>query len=318
MMKGACSDLSGTVGGPAVPLPQVIVRFCASGKLAAWRRYNRSVPANDCSGFDLPPMTFTIDIREKNGLRTLHFETESIQGAMRIARPWDLELEYTRVMMASLLMRDADNFPRNILLIGLGAGSLTKFLYRNCPWARITVVEIEPRVVAAAKQYFALPDDPARLNIVVGDGVEFVTSAQQAYDLILVDGFNEHGHPGELNSLPFYQACRDTLVQQGILVVNLIGLCRGAKGGFAHIEAAFERRALIFPACKSGNTIAFATTGKPVDIPLSVLKTRATMLRVRSGLDLLHTLVKLESEIALRGEEAELLAASGFDPTFTF
>ena len=45
---------------------------------------------------------------------------------MRIARPWRLELDYTREMMASLLLPDDARFPRNVLLIGLGAASLTK------------------------------------------------------------------------------------------------------------------------------------------------------------------------------------------------
>jgi spermidine synthase len=71
-------------------------------------------------------------------VRTLHFGSEWIQGAMRIARPWNLELEYTREMMASLLLRDA---PGKVLLIGLGAASLTKFLYRHYPLAHLTVVE---------------------------------------------------------------------------------------------------------------------------------------------------------------------------------
>src|SRR5512139_2065516 len=99
-------------------------------------------------------MATPIDIREESGVRTLHFGSDWIQGAMRIARPWHLELDYTREMMASLLLRDDAHFPREVLLIGLGAASLTKFIYRHCPLARLTVVEIEPRVVAAARQFF--------------------------------------------------------------------------------------------------------------------------------------------------------------------
>lgn len=90
-------------------------------------------------------MSFPIDIREAAGVRTLHFGSDWIQGAMRIARPWRLELDYTREMMASLLLRDDARFPRNVLLIGLGAASLTKFLYRYYPQTKLTVVEIEPR-----------------------------------------------------------------------------------------------------------------------------------------------------------------------------
>jgi len=240
-------------------------------------------------------MDFSIDIKEKDGLRTLHFDSRWTQGAMRIDQPWHLELEYTRVMMACLLLREKSSFPRKVLLIGLGAGSLAKFLYRHCPAAHLTAVEIDPRVAEVARQSFALPDDPARLDIVIADGVEYMQTCAQTYDLILVDGFNEHAHPGDLNALPFYEACRARLSEQGVLVVNLIGLSPGVKGGFAHIEAAFNGRALMFPKCKSGNTIAFATMGG-VSIPLSELKERAVALEQRIGLALMPTLNKLEHE----------------------
>jgi hypothetical protein len=41
------------------------------------------------------------------GVRSLHFGSHWIQGAMRIARPYALELDYTRDMMLALLLRSA-------------------------------------------------------------------------------------------------------------------------------------------------------------------------------------------------------------------
>jgi spermidine synthase len=48
----------------------------------------------------------SIDISEEAGVRYLHFGSSWVQGAMRIARPWALELDYTREMMLPLLLRD--------------------------------------------------------------------------------------------------------------------------------------------------------------------------------------------------------------------
>ncbi|MBI5005593.1 MAG: fused MFS/spermidine synthase [Nitrosomonadales bacterium] len=239
-------------------------------------------------------MTFTIDIREKHGLRTLHFDSGWMQGAMHIGQPWALALEYTRVMMAVLLLREESRFPRNVLLIGLGAGSLAKFLYRHCPSACITAVEIDARVAEAARRHFELPDDAQRLQVVIGDGAEHIRSTDQTYDLIMVDGFNERAHPGDLNTLPFYQACRARLGGQGLLAVNLIGLSHGVKGGFAHIEEAFDHRAVLFPRCKSGNSIAFAASGDKVDLALAELQERARALEGRTGLALLPVICKLD------------------------
>lgn len=239
-------------------------------------------------------MTYPIDISEEAGVRYLHFGSLWIQGAMRIARPWHLELDYTKEMMASLLLREDAQFPRRVLLIGLGAASLTKFLYRNYPLAKLTVVEIEPRVVAAARQFFKLPDDPKRLNIVIADGAQFIAGNDKSYDLILVDGFDEDARPGELDTLPFYQMCRARLNDRGVMAVNLLGRSRGHAASLERLREAFDGRALAFPSCDSGNVIALAATGDPIRIGLDDLKEQAEALKEETGLNLLPTLTRIE------------------------
>ena len=145
-------------------------------------------------------MPTPVDISEEAGVRYLHFGSEWIQGAMRIARPWALELDYTREMMASLLLRPEPAWPRSVLLVGLGAASLTKFLYRHLPQEKLTVVEIEPSVVAAAQQFFKLPEDPKRLKIEIADGVAWLAASDKTFDLILVDGFDADARAGALDT----------------------------------------------------------------------------------------------------------------------
>ena len=236
----------------------------------------------------------TIEIREEAGVRTLHFGSEWIQGAMRIARPWNLELEYTREMMMSLLLHDDSRFPRKVLLIGLGAASLTKFLYHNYPLAKLTVVEIEPDVVSAARQFFKLPEDPKRLNIVIDDGAEFVINTDKHYDLILVDGFDSQARSGPLNTLPFYQNCRARLTCNGIIAINLLGSGRDHKANLERIHTVFNGSALTLPSCASGNVIALATTGEPARIALDDLREQALALKEKTGLNLLPTISRLE------------------------
>jgi len=235
-------------------------------------------------------MSYPIDIREEAGVRTLLFSSEWIQGAMRISRPWNLELEYTREMMASLLLRDP---PRKVLLIGLGAASLTKFLYRHYPLAHLTVVEIEAAVVAAARQFFKLPEDPKRLNLVIGDGAEYVLNSNGKFDLILVDGFDENAHSGALETLPFYQACRTCLSSEGIMAVNLLTRSRNPEAITARIVKAFDGRLLQFPSCESGNAIVFAASGNTIEISLDALKECALKLKEATGLNLFPTLARL-------------------------
>jgi spermidine synthase len=252
------------------------------------------------------PMAISIDIREEAGVRTLHFGSSWIQGAMRIARPWNLELDYTKEMMASLLLREESRFPRKVLLIGLGAASLTKYLYRNYPLAKLTVVEIEPAVVAAARQFFKLPEDPLRVNMVIGDGVEYVMASDKNWDLILVDGFDADARAGALDTLPFYQAAQARLSSNGIMAVNLLGRSKGFAASVERIQAAFEGRALAFPSCDSGNTIAFGAAGDAIRIDLDDLKEQALELKRTTGLNLLPTLTRLEQAQSCIGGMLEL------------
>jgi spermidine synthase len=192
--------------------------------------------------------------------------------------------------MASLLLREA---PRKVLLIGLGAASLTKFLYRHYPLAHLTVVEIESAVVAAARQFFKLPEDPKRLELLIGDGAEYVLNSNGNFDLILVDGFDENAHSGKLETLPFYQACRTLLSNEGIMAVNLLTRTRNPEVITARIAEAFDDRALAFPSCESGNAIVFAASGDPIEISLDDLKESALKLKESTGLNLLPTLARL-------------------------
>ncbi len=233
-------------------------------------------------------------ISEKAGIRYLHFSSDWIQGAMRITRPWSLELEYTREMMSCLLLRTDPTWPRNALLIGLGSGSLTKFLRRHRPAARLTVAEIEPKVVAAAQQYFHLPEDDAHLQIVIADGADFLAGSDKQFDLIMVDGYDAEARTGRLDSLACYLDCRSRLSEEGLLVVNLLSRRKGSAASIERLLEAFGSRALAFPSCASGNVIAFAAAGTAIGLGLGDMRQTARALKSATGLNLLPTVARLE------------------------
>ena len=236
-------------------------------------------------------------VSESAGVRYLHFGSHWIQGAMRVARPWALELDYTREMMAALLLRSDPAWPRSVLLIGLGAGSLTKFLHRHRPAAHLTVVEIDPEVVDVARQHFKLPTEDARLEVIIDDGASWLAgtpASKRRFDLILVDGFDENARTGLLDSLPFYLNCKARLSSTGLLVTNLLSKRKGVRKSLERIEEAFDGRALAFPSCDSGNVVAFAATGAPIDHGIGELKVAARSLKAETDLNLLPTISRLE------------------------
>jgi len=108
---------------------------------------------------------------------------------MCTSRPDELELDYTKIMMGFLLL---NHRPRHIAMIGLGGGSLAKFCYRNLPDTRITVLEINPHVIAL-RQEFLVPDDNERFQVIEADGADFVRDADPEFDVLLVDGYDPQG-----------------------------------------------------------------------------------------------------------------------------
>ena len=234
-----------------------------------------------------------ITISEERGVRFLHFGSPWVQGAMRIARPWALELEYTRELMAPLLFRGPE-WPRRVLQVGLGAGSITKFLHRHRPEAKVTVVEIDPEVVTAARLHFRLPDTGPTLRITLGDGAEHVAAKDRAYDLIVADGYDEKGRAGMLDSEPFYANCLRRLAPGGMLSVNLLTRTRGVKASVDRLRKAFDDRVLVLAPSEAGNTVAIASASERIDESFADLRKSAAWLKTTTGLDLAATVARLE------------------------
>ena len=234
----------------------------------------------------------SIKIYQKAGVRYLRFDSHWIQGAMRIARPWSLELDYTREMMMALLMRPDRGWPRSVLQVGLGAASITKFLHRNLTKAKLDVVEIDQEVVLNAWQFFRLPEESARLNIEIGDGYRYMATTRRRFDLILVDGFDAKGRAGKLHTLPFYRMCRARLNDGGMMVTNLLSRRKRAKPNANPIRKAFDDRVLILPPCDA-NTVAVAKVGAPIRLTFDALRASAQNFRSRTGLNLLPAIARL-------------------------
>lgn len=148
---------------------------------------------------------------------SMHFDMSATQSRMRRADPCALDLDYTRTMMACLMLRPR---PASMLMVGLGGGSLAKYWHRWLPESDVTVVEINPHVIAMRDE-FLVPRDGERFRVVRGDGAEVVASITRPHDVVFVDGFNYDGQPEGLCTPAFYADCLRAVGDTGVLVVNL-------------------------------------------------------------------------------------------------
>ena len=224
----------------------------------------------------------SVYVSERHGVRSLHIGSDTIQSSMRIARPNDLELSYTRSMMGFQLFAPP---PASVLMIGLGGGSLAKFVYHRIPAARIEAVEVSPRVVAIARQYFHVPADDERFRIVVTDGAEHVRRGDVTADVVLVDGYEGDTYVEALASPAFYAACRERLAPGGVVVVNLWGGDKLFYTLSKRIEDVFPGGTLCLPAERPGNVAVFGFERKPGPLAWSALEARARDLEAQHGLE---------------------------------
>lgn len=242
-------------------------------------------------------MPCPIEIRETRGVRTLHFGSDWVQGAMRISRPNDLELAYTREMMAALLLAERwPEMPKRILQIGLGAASLTRFIYAHLPESQQTVVEFEPLVVSAAHQCFNLPPMGERLRIEVAEGSAWMAASTDRFDLILIDGFDADGDTGSLESLSFYQYCRLRLAEGGLLVCNFLSRSPRFLKSCIALDAAFHGQTLLLPQTPGGNVIALGALAPTIVLNEAALCERVQAFAEATGLDLMPLAARILAE----------------------
>lgn len=223
-----------------------------------------------------------VEISEKNGVRLLHLGGPAVQSAMRLREPDALELEYTRAMMAFLLFQPA---PRDIALIGLGGGSIAKFIHRHLTASRLTALEVNPEVVTAARVWFHLPADDDRLAVRTADGAAFVREQRASLDALLVDGYDARRIVETLASAEFYRACHAALRPGGVAVFNLWGSDAHFETYRGRIEQAYCGRLLLLPAERKGNIVVFAFRAPPPDLRFDPLQARAKAAQDRLGLE---------------------------------
>ncbi|HBU29588.1 MAG: spermidine synthase [Thiobacillus sp. GWE1_62_9] len=224
-----------------------------------------------------------LEVTEERGMRVLHLGSRAIQSAMRVSRPWDLELAYTRAMMGFLMFNP---MPQDVLMIGLGGGSLAKFIRKQRPQTHITAVEIDPRVIAAARTHFELPPDDDTLSVIEADGALYVRQHPGSADIILLDGFDAGNQVEALATQTFYTACRRVLKPGGMLVVNLWGRDSEFAEYFARLTRAFDGEVGWLSVQNKTNVIVFAFAEPGAAARLLDVQPRLADLSKRWGLDL--------------------------------
>lgn len=231
----------------------------------------------------------SVDVSEADGVRSLHLGSITVQSAMRIKDPFALELVYSRGMMCFLLFNPE---VKQTLSIGLGGGSIPKYMHTYCPLIASKVIEINPKIIQVARSQFFLPENDERLQVVEGDGLHYLAEHENATEVLLIDAFDGNGIPPNFCSQDFFDQCATTLSANGILAINLWGSDKKFDIYLQRIEQSFQGRVLVLPTGKPGNIAVFGFKREPADLRLASLRERAKKLELSHKIEFLQFVEK--------------------------
>lgn len=202
---------------------------------------------------------------------------------MRIKEPFQIELEYVQRMMAWLLFVPSTAVKdMQSLQLGLGAAAITKCCYKVLGM-KTAAIELNPAVIAMCRQWFKLPPDNNRLEVVLADaGVEILQHRWLgAVDALAVDLYDHEAAAPVMDSPEFYAQCRLLLTDVGMMTVNLFGRSNSFGLSLSKIKAAFGADCVwAFQPTREGNTVVLAFRMPPRVDP-DVLLQRADSIESR-------------------------------------
>jgi spermidine synthase len=269
------------------------IRFL--GRLGFWPDYSQRQDVPDGTPY----------VSDVGKYRSLHFDWSAVQSEMSRDDPLALTVDYTRIMMGFLLFNPA---PLRIEMIGLGGGSLAKLCYHLLPTAEITVVEIDPDVIAL-RERFLVPPDNQRFRVVVADGANYVRRLGPAADVLLVDGFDADGQPPQLCSSYFYSNCYHRLAPGGLMIVNLWGGDPNNRKYLAKMRRSFGNDPLVIATEGDTNKAIFCRKNLDIDLADAAVANVATAFPQRQAQFLTATGRRIQRAIARRSERKSPMTA---------
>lgn len=194
-----------------------------------------------------------IQVIDRKNVRHLRFGNRVKQSSMVKKYPYALALKYIRIMVQGMVLNPT---PKNILFLGLGAGSLLKYINKYFEIFNIDVVELLPDVVDISKKYFGL-DSSKNINFINENAVTYMETNDKKYDLIFVDVFNSGGMPKEIKTDEFHLLLSNTLTSNGWVVWNTWTRKSVYNLQVSQWKKFFKVVIVRPPVPKSGNVVMF-------------------------------------------------------------
>ena len=193
----------------------------------------------------------------KKIIRSLHFGNETQQSGMYLYNPVNLLHPYTQAMLSITALQE----PESVLILGVGGGSMIKYLLHYFNHVVIEAVELRQAVVDVAHDYFDLPINNNRLVVHVDDFKNYLNVASndaRQYDLILIDLFSVDNNTNIAIQLDEQiKLIKSLLTDNGTLAINVLSGSIDALSSLEELKTVFAGTVYEIPV-DGANIIALA------------------------------------------------------------
>ena len=239
----------------------------------------------------------------ENGWHHLVFNpNRGSQGIWNPESPDELLSNYCKY--TALFLQCADQCPRRVLFVGLGAGVMPRFIRKHFPAAIIDVIEIDGEIPGIAEQYFGFKKDD-KTNITIGDGRDFINRNKAKYDIIFIDAYNAGNIPFQLTTEEFYRKISAALTPGGLMTANVanLGKPKFIASELKTVQSIFPDLA-VFICPGQTNYMLFAPVNRKFDS--SAVKPKCAELEKTSNPEL-----DFKAMLDTRMKEEEIKAMTG-------
>ena len=201
--------------------------------------------------------------------RTLYLDTLR-HSYVDLADPTHLEFSYARIVGDVVAAMAPEAQPISALHIGGGGFTLPRYLAATRPGSTSLVLELDPTVVAVAREELGLVTSD-ELRVRVGDArLALGALPADAYDLVVGDAFGGLAVPWHLTTREFVAEVGRVLRPGGLYVINVIDYppLAFARAEAATLRVVFPHVAVIAPearvAGRSGGNIVLVASDSPI------------------------------------------------------
>lgn len=178
--------------------------------------------------FEIKSKFSHIKVVEYGSIRSMHFVRdngdEALESSMDTYYPENLFLLYTQTMFNSFLFKDEIE---DVLLVGLGGGSMVHFINHYFPKINLDVVEIDDEIFKLCKKYFFYKENE-KTKILIKDAYVYMKQPSKKYDIIMMDAFlkpsaetDSSGIAKKFKEKEFYSNLKSKLKKDGVVVFNI-------------------------------------------------------------------------------------------------